>query len=244
MLTQRRYDSPEGRFTSSAALGDVAMAVRRTGVLVVDDDRDFRSLLSCLLASASMDAIEAGDAEEALEAARTRRPDAAILDVALPGVSGYGLCRELRDVFGPDLPVLFVSGTRTDPIDRAAGMLVGGDDYLVKPIDPDELLARLRRLLERSRSWSKKPSSVDLSEREIQVLQLVAEGLPPAEVAERLVISPKTVSSHMQRILTKLDVHTRAQAVAVAYEAGLIRVSAGEVNAHLAAVSILGSLAS
>jgi DNA-binding NarL/FixJ family response regulator len=217
------------------------MAVRRTGVLVVDDDGDFRSLLSCLLASASMDAIEAGNADEALGASRTRRPDAAILDVALPGVSGYGLCRELRDVFGPDLPVLFVSGTRTDPIDRAAGMLVGGDDYLVKPIDPDELLARLRRLLERSRSWSKKPSSVDLSEREIQVLQLVAEGLPPAEVAERLVISPKTVSSHMQRILTKLDVHTRAQAVAVAYEAGLIRVSAGEVNAHLAAVSILAS---
>jgi DNA-binding NarL/FixJ family response regulator len=116
-------------------------------------------------------------------------------------------------------------------------MLVGGDDYLVTPVDPDELLARLRRLLERARAWSK-PSSSHLSDREVQVLQLIAEGLPPAEVARRLVISPKTVSSHVQRILTKLDVHTRAQAVAVAYEAGLIRVSPNEVEAHLAALSL------
>ncbi|HEV8103545.1 MAG TPA: response regulator transcription factor [Gaiellaceae bacterium] len=206
-------------------------------VLVVDDDAKFRACMSSLLASGSMDAIEAGDANEAIIAARSHRPDAAILDVALPGVSGYGLCRELRDIYGPDLPVLFVSGSRTDPIDRAAGMLVGGDDYLVKPVDPDELLARLRRLLERARAWSK-PSSSHLSDREVQVLQLIAEGLPPNEVARRLVISPKTVSSHVQRILTKLDVHTRAQAVAVAYEAGLIRVSPNEVEAHLAALSL------
>jgi DNA-binding NarL/FixJ family response regulator len=213
------------------------MAARRTTVLVVDDDAKFRACMSSLLASGSMDAIEAGDANEAIIAARSHRPDAAILDVALPGVSGYGLCRELRDIYGPDLPVLFVSGSRTDPIDRAAGMLVGGDDYLVKPVDPDELLARLRRLLERARAWSK-PSSSHLSDREVQVLQLIAEGLPPNEVARRLVISPKTVSSHVQRILTKLDVHTRAQAVAVAYEAGLIRVSPNEVEAHLAALSV------
>jgi DNA-binding NarL/FixJ family response regulator len=213
------------------------MAARRTTVLVVDDDAKFRACMSSLLASGSIDAIEAGDANEAIIAARSHRPDAAILDVALPGVSGYGLCRELRDIYGPDLPVLFVSGSRTDPIDRAAGMLVGGDDYLVKPVDPDELLARLRRLLERARAWSK-PSSSHLSDREVQVLQLIAEGLPPNEVARRLVISPKTVSSHVQRILTKLDVHTRAQAVAVAYEAGLIRVSPNEVEAHLAALSL------
>jgi DNA-binding CsgD family transcriptional regulator len=72
--------------------------------------------------------------------------------------------------------------------------------------------------------------------REIQVLQLIAEGCPAAEVARRLTIAPKTVSSHMERILMKLDVHTRAQAVAVAYEAGLIRVlpSTNEVMAHVA----------
>jgi DNA-binding NarL/FixJ family response regulator len=209
------------------------MAARRAAVLVVDDDAAFREMLSALLDSASMEAVEAGDATEAVLAARRQRPDAAILDVALPGVSGYGLCRELRDAFGPDLPVVFVSGSRVDPIDRAAGLLVGGDDYLVKPVDPDELLARMRRLLERSRIWSR-PTSFELSDREVQVLQLIAEGHPPSEVARRLVISPKTVATHVQRILTKLKVHTRAQAVAVAYEAGLIRVSTDDVEAHVA----------
>lgn len=114
-------------------------------------------------------------------------------------------------------------------------MLIGGDDYLVKPIDPDKLLARLHRLLERSRLWSKAPSH-DLSERKIEVLQLIAEGCPPAEVASQLVIAPKTVSSHIERILARLYIHTRAQAVAVADESGLIRVlrKNADVIAHIA----------
>jgi DNA-binding NarL/FixJ family response regulator len=211
------------------------MAVRRPRVLVVDDDPRFCVFVSSLLGDASLDVVHAFDANDAIASAQNRRPDAAILDIELPGVSGYGLCRELRNLFGSELPIIFVSGTRVDAIDRAAGMLIGGDDYLVKPVDPDELLARLGRLLERSQAWTK-PSAVDLTDREIEVLQLIAEGLPPAEVAKRLVIAPKTVSSHVQRILAKLDVHTRAQAVAVAYESGLIRVlhSDPEVTAHLA----------
>ena len=75
---------------------------------------------------------------------------------------------------------------------------------------------------------------MDLSEREIEVLQLLAEGVPATEIGQRLCISPKTVSSHVQRILGKLNVHTRAQAVAVAYEAGLIRVAPREVELHTA----------
>jgi len=211
------------------------MAVRRTTILVVDDDPGFRVFLSDLLDRSGYEAVPAGTARLALEEAAKRRPDAAILDVGIPGGSGYGLCRDLRDTYGPELPVVFVSGSRTDPVDRAAGMLVGGDDYMIKPVDPDELLARVRRLLERSRTWGK-PTTHDLSAREIEVLQLVAEGCPPTEIAARLVISPKTVSSHIQRVLAKLDVHTRAQAVAVAYEAGLIRVTPAirEVEAHLA----------
>jgi DNA-binding NarL/FixJ family response regulator len=212
------------------------MAVRRTTILVVDDDQGFREFLSGLLERSGFDAVPADSTHEALDEARKCRPDAAILDVGIPGGSGYGLCRDLRDAYGTGLPVIFVSGSRTDPVDRAAGMLVGGDDYLVKPVDPDELLARVRRLLERSRAWAK-PMTHELSTREIEVLQLVAEGYPPSEIATMLVISPKTVSSHIQRVLAKLDDHTRAQAVAVAYEAGLIRVTprVREVEAHVAA---------
>ncbi len=208
------------------------MAMRRAAILVVDDDPDFREFIASLLESAGLEAVQASDAEEAMAAATRRRPDGAILEVALPGVSGFGVCRELRDEFGPELPILFVSGTRVGALDRTAGILIGGDDYLVKPVDPDELLARVRRLLERSRGWAR-PSQSDLSDREIEVLQLVAEGWSPTEIGKLLVISPKTVSSHVQRILAKLGVHTRAQAVAVAYEAGLIRVPPREVEPHV-----------
>jgi DNA-binding NarL/FixJ family response regulator len=207
------------------------MTGRRAALLVVDDDHGFSEFITALCETAGLDVLPAADAGSAMSMARQRQIDAAVLDVELPGVSGYELCRMLRDECGPELPVIFVSGARTDPIDRAAGILVGGDDYLVKPVDPDELLARVRRLLERAGSWGK-PATSDLSEREVEVLQLVAEGWPPADVASKLVISPKTVSSHVQRILTKLGVHTRAQAVAVAYEAGLIRVSRNGHNGH------------
>jgi two-component system nitrate/nitrite response regulator NarL len=207
------------------------MTGRRAAILIVDDDTGFCEFVTSLCETAGLDVVQAAEANSAMAVARQRHVDAAVVDVELPGLSGYQLCRELRDECGADLPVIFVSGTRTDPIDRAAGILVGGDDYLVKPVDPDELLARVRRLLERAGAWSK-PTPTDLSDREVEVLQLVAEGWPPGDVANKLVISPKTVSSHMQRILTKLGVHTRAQAVAVAYEAGLIRVSRNGSNGH------------
>jgi DNA-binding response OmpR family regulator len=123
------------------------MGLRKTTVLVVDDDKGFGTFLSTLLESAGMEALVATGVDEAIATARARCPDAAIIDVILPGQGGYSLCRELRDEHGDDLPVMFVSGVRTDPIDRTAGILVGGDDYLTKPVDPEELLARLWRLL-------------------------------------------------------------------------------------------------
>jgi len=219
------------------------VAGRHASVLLVDDDALFRAFVESLLENAGIDVVTADDADSAMAIARDHHVDAAVLDVALPGISGYALCRELREIFGPALPVLFVSGSLTDPKERATGILVGGDDYMVKPVDPDELLARLRRLLDRARAWAK-PAASDLSDREIEVLQLVAEGYPPADVAHRLVISPKTVSSHVQRILVKLNAHTRAQAVAIAYEAGLIRVSRTGATMDVEAHSVTSSEAS
>jgi DNA-binding NarL/FixJ family response regulator len=207
--------------------------------LIADDDEQFVYFLSTLLESAGYDVVATTCADDAVLAAREGRPDAAIVDVVMPGRGGYSVCRELREEIDPDLPVMFVSGERTDPMDRAAGILVGGDDYLVKPLHPEELLARLQRLLERARGRTPK-ASIDLSEREVEILQLIAEGCPPADVARRLYIAPKTISSHMQRIFVKLGVHTRAQAVALAYAAGLIEVEMSgrterEVEAHLLA---------
>lgn len=212
------------------------MAARRTRVLVVDDDERFVCFLADLLDSAGYCVVTAASADAAIGASRQARIDAALIDVVMPGRGGYSICRELREEIDSDLPVIFVSGDRVDAFDRAAGIIAGGDDYLVKPVHPDELLARLDRLLTRSRGRALKPA-LELSEREIEILQLIAEGCPPGEVAQRLFIAPKTVSSHIQRIFVKLGVHTRAQAVAMAYAAGLIQVGVGqrdEVEAHMA----------
>jgi DNA-binding NarL/FixJ family response regulator len=157
-----------------------------------------------------------------LVAIAERRPDVVLTDVQLPGVSGYELCRQLKDKYGDDFPVIIVSGNRTEPFDRAAGILLGADDYMVKPVDPGELVARVWRLAGRSNGHRASQSNgvsskLDaLSTREHEVLDLLAAGSNQDEIAQKLFISPKTVATHIQRVLTKLGVRSRTQAVALA----------------------------
>jgi DNA-binding NarL/FixJ family response regulator len=153
-----------------------------------------------------------------------------VLDVELRDRSGYETCRALREMYGEMLPILFVSAERTTPYDLVAGLLIGGDDYVSKPADLDELLARIVRAHRRAvagDSRSEEPGNGEISPaltaRELEILRMVAAGSSPREVATALVISPKTVASHLQRILGKLSVHSRAQAVARAYELGLVQ---------------------
>ena len=114
------------------------------------------------------------------------------------------------------MPVVFVSGSRTESYDRVAGLLVGANDYIVKPYAPDELLTRVRHLVRRSQALS--PSvTARLTDREREVLQLLATGLRQDDIAERLFISRKTVGTHIGNILRKLGVRSQAQAVVVAY---------------------------
>jgi DNA-binding NarL/FixJ family response regulator len=204
------------------------------GVLVVDNDRLFRAFVREQLERAGFEVVEAEDGEAALEAAARRRPELVLLDVCLPGASGYEICRELRDRFGDSLGIIFVSGERIDSIDRVSGLLIGADDYVVKPFDPDELLARVRTVLRRvgrphSNGNGKTPgravADAELTPRELEVLQLLAEGLTQPQIAGRLVISPRTVGTHIQNLLGKLDVHSRAQAVALAHRLGLVALT-------------------
>lgn len=186
-------------------------------ILVVEDDPAFAELVAAALESAGWDVLRAGSQREAVAAAEGDLAGA-VLDVTLPDGTGYellGLLRAGRE----SLPVIFVSGVRGEAHDRVAGLLLGADDYLAKPVDPSELVARLRRLVERR---DRERPRHDLTEREHEVLELLAAGLTQAQIAERLVIASKTVGTHLERILAKLDVHSRAQAVAVAYRDGLI----------------------
>jgi DNA-binding NarL/FixJ family response regulator len=202
-----------------------AATTTENAVLIVDDDAIFRLMVAHLLARAGIPSVQAPNGEDALRLASSSRPTAVLLDVRLPDIDGFEVCRELRDRFGEGLPVLFVSGERVESHDRAAGLLLGGDDYLVKPVDPDELLARIRRAVARTQNGKRERRAVrrdDLTPREVEVLRLLARGLAQAEIARELVISPKTVASHLQSVMGKLGVHSRAHAVARAYEDGLI----------------------
>ena len=189
-------------------------------VLVVDDDDTHRELIRTVLGRAGFSTVDASNGEEAVAAARRHLPRLVVLDVRMPDVSGYEVCRRLRDEFGDTMSIVFLSGERTEGFDLAAGLLVGADDYLVKPFSPDELLARVRVRL--PAAPEERPPSTDLTKRELEVLRLLTEGLSQKEIAASLVISSKTVAAHIQHILGKLGVHSRAQAVAHAYRRGLV----------------------
>jgi DNA-binding NarL/FixJ family response regulator len=189
-------------------------------ILVVDDDADFRTLLSRLLAGIGYRIAEAATGAEALAAVNRSAPALVLLDVRLPDISGYEVCRELRDRFGEQLPIMFLSGARTESYDRVSGLLLGADDYLAKPFATDELLARVRRLLARS-AQRETTHNFDLTTRELQVLVLLAAGRSQGTIADELVITEKTVATHIQHILAKLGVHSRAEAVAFAHRHGL-----------------------
>ena len=189
-------------------------------ILVVDDDPRLCGYLTGLLAQAGFATAEASSGEEALAAARGEPPAAVVLDVCLPGLSGYEVCHALKEE-QPETPVLLLSGERIESFDRVAGLLIGADDYLVKPFAPDELLARLRSLLRRQ-ALSVQAGLRGLTPRELEVLRLLADGLSPVEISQRLVISPKTVGTHVEHIFQKLGVRSRAQAVAAAYREHLV----------------------
>ena len=198
----------------------------REFVLVVDGDPAMRTLLCELFRGAGYEVEDAEDGHKALDIMSERRPSLVVVDILLPGISGYEVCHEAKEAFGTELPVILISGERVEPVDRVAGMLLGADDYVVKPFDPRELLVRARRLLDqRGRKQSAdadRERTRDLTKREAEVLRLLSEGLAQKEIGMQLAISSKTVGTHIQHILSKLDVHSRAAAVALAHREGLI----------------------
>jgi DNA-binding NarL/FixJ family response regulator len=203
-------------------------------VLIVDDDERYRTFVAGAFDRAGFTTRQASTGEAAIGAVREERPAAVLLDVILAGATGYEICRELKDEHGADLPIVFVTGHRTEPADKVAGLLVGGDDYITKPFDPDELVARVRRLTRQPMLAQGAPRSESLTlltRRESEVLQLLAEGRTSNQIARELVISSKTVATHVQRILGKLGVHSRTQAVALLTNQGFSRRSSPTAEA-------------
>jgi two-component system, NarL family, nitrate/nitrite response regulator NarL len=210
-----------------------------TSILIVDSEKRARQVAADVLRRAGYLTLEAESGEEALEIARKERPCLVTLEVCLSGISGYEVCRELREAFGESISIVFLSGVRSESFDRVAGLLLGADDYLVKPFAPDELVARVRGLTRRSGARTQ-GDGLNLTKRERDVLQLLAQGLDQKEIASRLSISLSTVGTHTEHIFAKLGVHSRSQALALAYRQDLIdRRSFGSIA--MVPMTLLGS---
>ena len=136
-------------------------------VLVVDDDRAIRESLARALELEGYEVELASDGAAALAAIRERRPDVAVLDVMMPNIDGLTVCRVLR-AERDRLPVLMLTA-RTETPDRVAGLDAGADDYLPKPFELDELLARLRALLRRARPDDDTPADGALQVADLRV---------------------------------------------------------------------------
>lgn len=193
--------------------------------IVADADPEARALVAGLVGQLGVDVVLAGSGPEALGLARSARPAALFLDVALPEIGGCHVCHLLRGEYGRDLPIILLSADRTEPRDKVAGLLLGADDYIAKPFSPGELLARLAAKLRPASEAASAPAlspAVLLTPSELRVLRLLAEGRQAREIARTLSIAPKTVSMHIQNSMKKLGVHTRTQAVVLAHQLGLV----------------------
>ncbi|SHN16223.1 response regulator transcription factor [Actinacidiphila paucisporea] len=226
------------------------MAIR---VMLVDDQVLLRTGFRMVLAAQpDMEVVaEAGDGAEAVEVLRSTRVDVVLMDVRMPRMDGVEATRRIcgGERGRGDCPRVLILTTFDLDEYAFAALKAGAAGFMLKDVPPDELLAAIRsvhsgdavvapsttrRLLDRftpmlpaAGGEPRHQELGKLTEREREVLLLVATGLSNGEIARKLVLSEATVKTHVGRILTKLDLRDRVQAVVLAYESGLVRAGGG-----------------
>jgi len=208
-------------------------------ILLADDHRIFRDGLRPLLeAQDDLEVVaEAETGPDALEAARTHRPDVAVLDISMPGMTGLEVARRLA-VDAPSVRVVFLS-MHSDRRYVVEALRSGARGYLLKDAGFDELLAAVRAVAEdhvylghtvreqvirdyiHIADVEESPVLAALSTREREVLKLLAEGLGTKQIAERLAISAKTVETHRKGVMDKLEIRSVAELTRLAIREGL-----------------------
>jgi DNA-binding NarL/FixJ family response regulator len=235
-------------------------------VLIADNQPVVRAGLRAMLEGERDIAVAgvAGSVDEAVALASQLRPHVALIDLDLPGMGGIEAARRIhQDLDTEDVSVMILAGRDSDD-DLFAALLAGALGFLLKSSEPEELVqavrvlasgeallspsATRRLILEfRTRPQPQVPGPEQLDEltaREREVMTLVASGLRNDEIAERFVISPATVKTHVSRARRKLDARDRSQLVAIAYQIGLVRSDARSALRGVPAHSALRRLAS
>ncbi|MFE0403510.1 response regulator [Streptomyces nigra] len=212
-------------------------------VVIADDQALVRTGFGMILTADGIDVVaEAADGEEAVAAVERTRPDLVLMDIRMPGLDGLEATRRILSGATPDPPRVLI--LTTYDLDRYvyAALTAGATGFLLKDVTPEHLVAAVRlastgdgllapaitrRLVERFVIQDTATAALHrdlavLTPRERQVLQCLGTGLSNAELAARFALSEATVKTHVARILSKLRLRDRAQAVVVAYETGLV----------------------
>jgi DNA-binding NarL/FixJ family response regulator len=223
------------------------MTGERVRVLVVDDDDLMRAGLRGVLSSdAGIEVVgEAADGRDVAHRTRLLHPDVVLMDVRMPDLDGISATQQLLAAF-PDVKVVILTTFEQD--DYIFGALrAGASGFLLKRTAPEDLVAAVhtiaagdsllsppvtRRVIARMAEQPEPDAATgarlgELTPREREVLALVARGLSNAEIAGELIIEESTVKTHVKRLLAKLGVRDRVQAVILAYESGLVPPGAG-----------------
>jgi DNA-binding NarL/FixJ family response regulator len=213
------------------------------GVLIADDQALVRAGFRMILeAEQDLQVVaEAKDGEEAVQAARHKRPDIVLMDIRMPVMDGLDATRRIVAASGQPPRVLILTTFDLDEYVFDA-LHAGASGFLLKDVPPEQLVAGIRvvaegdsllspsvtrRLIEsfvqqHPQTPDPPPGLEELTARELEILGLIARGLSNAEIAEQLVVSNTTVKTHVARVLSKLDLRDRVQAVVLAYEAGIV----------------------
>lgn len=201
-------------------------------ILVIEDQPQMRKNLVTILVMENFDVVSAENGRVGIELARQQTPDLVICDVMMPDLDGYGVLKALRELPATaDIPFIFLTA-KGDKSDVRAGMNLGADDYLTKPVVREDLLAAISARLERKRiSASQAPGGfqpdfsspeplkrLGLTEREAEVLLWVSQGKSNGDIGIILGMAEKTVKKHMGNIFEKLGIEGRNAATVRALE--------------------------